>query len=524
MQFNKSIISALVTSALLSACATGINKSASEMAKTRDTRVNERIKAVETTSRPTASVTEITTQKPAFTKTKFTKVKGDINISAASTPFGPLMSELCKKSGYSLGFAEGTDISRKISINFTNALTDDAIRTSAFLAGYIAVIDKREKTVMVSDVATYNFKLPSSVFSNLQAQYSVGGNPANAGGSSGNSGGGSGGGASGGGSAGTSLKASFVITGKEGTNADGLTKFIQSLAGKNSEVIVAESGHISVRSNAQSLRRVHEFLKTYAKDAMTQVEIEATVVEVALKNEFEFGIDWAKVTNGDTLKGTTVGSTLALAALATGGTTLPAVLTAAGAAVDGKSISLLRVNSDQAAIVKALAGYTDINIMSQPKLVSLNNVPATFFDGDQLPYLGSTEQTAASTTAATPTVTGEISFAIDGVSFSAVPSVVSDNTVQITLIPVLSTVNGFTSFLNNTLTAPNQSNKQTYMRVLAESGKTLILGGIRHTSESKDSTNIVNSARSNSAKEVVILLKANVIPSAEFDPIIGESL
>jgi type II secretory pathway component GspD/PulD (secretin) len=151
-------------------------------------------------------------------------------------------------------------------------------------------------------------------------------------------------------------------------------------------------------------------------------------------------------------------------------------------------------------------------------------VPATFFDGTQLPYLGSVQQTAPTTAGGEPTVSGSVAFAIDGVSFSAIPSVVNGNTVQITLIPVLSSVNRFETFLGGTLTAPVQGNKQTYMRVLAESGKTLILGGIRYNKESKDIKAPAGVSKSSSSKEVVILLRANVIEAPAFDPVVSESL
>lgn len=528
MNVNSKLITIAVASLFVTACSVAPTKSSAELERDKNARMNAAMAKVQSDAKKTvtSSVREIDDTAPSFTRTKYKRIKGDVNLSAAATPFGPLLTELARKEKYSVAFDNTVDINKKISINYIDATSDDAIRTSAFLAGYVAVIDKNLKTVMVSDVATYNFKVPSSVFSSLQAQYSVGGNPANSGGSGGGSGGSSSGGSSSG-SSGTSLRASFIITGKEGTNADGLTKFLQGIAGKNSEVIIAESGHISVRANAQALRRVHDFLKTYAKEAMTQVEIEATVLEVSLKNEFSFGIDWSKVISGSLATGLTAisagSASGALAGTLTTGS-LASAVTSAASTMNGQSFSITRVDADQVAIIKALAGFTDVSVMSQPKLVSLNNVPASFFDGNQLPYVGSVTQTALSSQATSPTVTGDVSFAIDGVSFSAVPSVMSDTSVQITMLPVLSSVSGFSSFLNNTLTAPNQANKQSFMRVIAESGKTLILGGIRNTNDNKTTENVVNQTRKSGSKEVVILLRANIVPAPDYDPIVGESL
>lgn len=482
-------------------------------------RAGAAIKAFEQSAAPKAAVREISESQGNFTRRATPRVKGDVNLRAAAAPFAPLISELGRQAGYSVVFADNVDASRKVTVSFNNAVTEDAIRTTAFLAGYAAVIDKNNRTVMVSDTATYTFRLPSSVFSQLEAQYSVGGNPANAAGNGGSSGSGGSGSSSGG----TSLRAEFTVAGREGSNPQGVTRFLQDLAGRSSEVFVADSGHVTVKGNAQALRRVNDFMKSFAKEAMTQVEIEASVVEVGLTREFSMGIQWSRVlerasgtVSGAYVGGAGIGNLVGNAA--TGG----AALISGGTAATG--LSTFRVGMSSATILDALAQFTDVSVVSQPKLLSLNNNPATFFDGTQLPYLGSVQQTASSSVGGAPTVTGTVAFAIDGVSFSAVPSVVNNETVQITLIPVLSTVSGFDEFLGGDLKAPRQGNKQTYMRVLAESGKTLILGGIRYNRENKDTTLPTSISRGASSKEVVILLRANVIEAPAFDPVVSESL
>lgn len=498
----------------------------SEQAKGVTTDRTNRAIAEFAQQQPRGVVREIETPNIDFRKTEAPKVRGDVNVRAASTPFAPLMSEIARKAGYSVAFGDMVDLNRKVTVDFNNAFADDAIRTAAFLAGYVAVIDKQRQTVMVSDVGTYTFRLPSGVFSTLSAQYNVGGNPANSGG-----GGGSGaqGGGGGGGGGGTSLRAEFSVSGREGSNPQGLTKFLQDLAGKNAEVLVTDSGHISVRANAQALKRVNDFLQNFARDAMTQVEIEASVIEVGLSNEFSLGIQWGKVLNaaGNQMVniGGLTGATLdSLKGVPNAANPSQLVNSALDATANTGGIGAMRVGASSLSIIKALAQFTDVNVVSQPRLVSLNNVPATFFDGTQLPYLGSVQQTAAATQGGAPTVTGNVAFAIDGVSFSAIPSVVDASNVQITLIPVLSTVGGFSTFLNGQLTAPKQSNKQTYMRVLAESGKTLILGGIRYSLENKETSLAESTSKRSTTKEVVILLRTNVVPAPDFQPIISESL
>ena len=68
------------------------------------------------------------------------------------------------------------------------------------------------------------------------------------------------------------------------------------------------------------------------------------------------------------------------------------------------------------------------------------------------------------------------------------------------------------------------------MKVMAESGKTLILGGIRYTVDTK-TTNagpvpiiIQGRDKNGVAKEVVILLRATVLPAPPYNPIVSESV
>ena len=509
----------------LAGCAS-MSVTTSQMKSTTGERASSAIAEFDKSTRPAAAVREVNQALVDFKKTEQPRFRGEVNLHAASAPFGPILSELGKKAGYSVAYSDSVDVNRKVTVDFNDAMTEDAIRSTAFLVGYAAVIDKQNKTIMVSDVAMYTFKIPAGLLSTLEANYTVGGNPANSASSSSSGGAGGAGGAGGGSSSpgGTSLRAEFSVKGKEGSNPVGLTRFLQDLAGKNAEVYVTDSGYVSVKANAQALRRVHEFMRSFVKDAMTQVEIEASVVEVSLTKDFSLGIQWSKVVNTASQAISTGGGAGAALTGALTGSGPGALLSQLSTTAATGALSAYKVGVSSASLLSALAQFTDINIVSQPKLLSMNNVPATFFDGTQIPYLGSVQQTQSTAAGGAPTVTGSVAFAIDGVSFSAIPSVVDGSNVQITLIPVLSNVSGFSSFLNNTLTAPVQGNKQTYMRVLAESGKTLILGGIRYNKTSKD-TNVLSSLSSTAAAtEVVILLRANIIPSPTFELVVSESL
>lgn len=469
------------------------------------------VKTFKTNESRAGAVTEHDQQFVSFKAVKMARAEGTVSMKAAGAPVGPSISDVARQAGYSIVFADGVDASRKVTAEFNKAQPEDVIRNLSFLAGYAAIFDRDNKTITIAQTATYTYKLPPAVFQQLASQYTIGGNPVTQGG-----GGGSGGGASGGGGGGGGMQASFTITGREGTNASGVEKMIRDIAGKNAEVTVSEMGLITVRSNAQSLKRTTEFFKNFSKDALTQVEIEASIIEVTLSDDFQFGLDWKKVL-GAKLFGSDTNVALNFSPTNIINSTMQATFTTANITT----------------VITSLRKLTDAKIISQPRILAMNNTPSNFFDGTQLPYLGTLTSTTTGGADGGSQLSGTTSQAVDGISFSVQPSVIDDRHVQITLLPVLSTVQGFETFdlgASGKLTSPKQSTKQSFMKVMAESGKTLILGGIRYSVDSKNTSAgplpvLIQGRDTNAvAKEVVILLRATVIAAPEYNPIVSESV
>jgi len=520
---QKTIIAATLVS-LLAGCATP-HLTYDGMAETTRDRATKEVQTVVAQPARAAAVREINEPYVDFKRVAAEKQRGTVSLKSSSGAFGPMLSGVAKQAGYSVVFADNVEANRKVTVDFNRAFAEDVIRNTAFLAGYVAVIDRERRMVTVADTATYTFKLPAGLFSDVSASYNVGGNSASS------SSGGTAGGSSGGGGGGSTLQAKFNISGTEGASGKGTQKLIEDIAGGNAQVTLTGMGFLSVRGNAQALRRVHEFLRQVSNDAMTQVDIEASVVEVSLAKEFKMGIQWNKViATASGARGFNGGADTSIAGIAqnmaSGGSTSDAVNALIGSSAN-PGIGAFRLGASTASLIHALSQFSDVKVVSQPRLSPMNNTPATFTDGNQVPYLGSVTQTAASTVGGAPTVTGSASYAIDGLSFSVVPSVLDKDRVQITLIPVLSTVGAFEKFqlgAGSELTVPHQANKQSYMRVLAESGKTLVIGGLRSGLDSSDTSVGTSTGNRSVSKEVVILLRANVVPAPAYDPIVAESI
>ena len=485
---------------------------AGKVAKTTETMVREAVDE-QAPAKANSPVTEFKDKRFVdFKAVKLLAKNGGISLNVSDVPFAALVNEISEKANFSVSFADTVAPSRKVTLKLANVTPEDAIKEIAFVAGYVAVVDSSRKMVTISDLATYTFKLPPSVFQNLSANYTVGGNPISSAASSASAGGEGGGAAAGA----SGMQASFTVKGSSGVggpqNVSGLLK---QVAGPNAEVYLSpDSGIVTVRSNAQALRRTSDFLKSFVKDAMTQVDLETTILEVSLTDQFSLGIDWNKLVSAGNLGSGTLRTAVSAGVIAAPSTTFT---------YTGSSVS---------SIITALRKYADVSVVFQPRLTATNHTPATLFDGTQVPYLGNLTTTTTGTAGGAQT-SGSISYAVDGIGLSIQPDVIDKDRVQVTIVPAISTVHGLESFslgTSGTLTAPKQGSKQAIMKAIAENGKMLIISGIRYKSNSKLSTGgpipVLTEGRDDAAtvKEVVILMRATVLAAPEFDSLISESI
>jgi Tfp pilus assembly pilus retraction ATPase PilT len=297
-----------------------------------------------------------------------------VNINVSNANFFDLLRQLSNRRGYGITAVQNVNVQRQITIDLRGQTIEQAMRQIAWQAGYAVVINKAERSVTVSDQATMVFIVPSEDLKRtLRSDFKFGGSAIGASGAGGSSSGSSGSMSGSSGSSGTSINpisATFTVTGEYNNNPAGFKTFLESLAGKNSQIdIFAESGLVSVRGNGQALKRVNDFLSKYDYSARRQIEINARLVEVALTDSFKYGIQWDKVMNADAT------SKLSINTLGTVGTDTTSSLSFTTASITS--------------VVQALEQFTSVDVVSTPKLIVTNNSSGVFFKGTQVPYLPS---------------------------------------------------------------------------------------------------------------------------------------
>jgi len=188
-----------------------------------------------------------------------------------------------------------------------------------------------------------------------------------------------------------------------------------------------------------------------------QVLIEASIIEVSLTDDLQYGLQWIftdKARGSSGLLGTGVLGTAAGAVF--------------GATPAGFSYTLRNTAGDVRAVLNALAEKSLVNVISSPSLMVLDNHTASIAVGNQQPVQSGTTITTGGN------VSNSIVYKDTGVSLSVTPSVNAGNMVTMQLSQAVTDVGavdvatGQRAFLQ----------RQFSSKVAVRSGESLVLGGL----------------------------------------------
>lgn len=456
----------------------------------------------------------------SFSEVSFDQKK-DISVNVVNAPFMQIIEQSAARFGWTIKVMDGVDPSKKISLSEKNTDVKSLITDAAFAAGYVAII--KDDTVIITDKATYTFRVPASLLVDQKTEVDVGGNPAKLTSGGGGSSGGAGGMAGGAQAKPQGIDSLFKVNMKYDGVKSEFKQSLEDIAGPNSQIkIVGDIGLITMRGNAQSLARVHQYINEISKQSLTVINMEVAIIEVALTGDMQYGINW---------------NNIKLDSMATASMTGGSVY-ASGA--NGLVGSYSEPNG-MSGIISALQKRTSVNVMFTQNTSTANDKSAVLFDGKQIPYLGSV--TPANTGGFTSTTgAAMLSFATDGLMLSVRPSVMNDGqTIMFSIVPIQTTVNGLTSFDAGNgikLQGPNQSVKQSFVEAFAQDGETMIMAGSKTRSNQTQQAGIPGlidapflseltggTAKSDIDREVVILLTPRIQKAPKnFDTLINASI
>ncbi|MGH8640127.1 MAG: pilus (MSHA type) biogenesis protein MshL [Burkholderiales bacterium] len=332
-----------------------------------------------------------------------------------------------------------------------------------------------------------------------------------------------------------------------------LTAIVGASDGRN-VIVNPQSGVIVVRALPAELRSVESFLKAMQLIVERQVVLEAKILEVELREGFEAGVNWAgfntsnnsRVAGGVVRPGTTLSNTGPLAsptALLPDGSidpnsaftaTLGAVASlAAGATAPGSVFGLALQTSDFAALLAFIETQGSINVLSSPRVATLNNQKAVLKVGTDdffVTNVSTTTTTTGGGAVTSPTITVQPFFS--GVALDVTPQIDDSNNIILHVHPQVSRVIEQTKTINLgnlgpfTLPLASSSVNETDTIVRVQDGNIVAIGGLMRQDSATAASQVpglgdvpgvgelFRQRNTRSTKsEIVILLKPTIIHS-----------
>lgn len=354
-----------------------------------------------------------------------------------------------------------------------------------------------------------------------------------------------------GGTSGSGTESSRITTQSASDFWKDLNTTLSTLVGTadgRSVIVNAHSGVVLVKAMPNELRAVENYLKATQLIVERQVMLEAKIVEVQLSETSQSGVNWAsfggnnkKWAVGSVMPGTTLGSTGAISGNAggvSGGT--PATITpgsAAGSIVAGTLgkgfFGLAFQAKDFAALLSFLETQGDVQVLSSPRVATINNQKAVLKVGTDDYFVTNVSTTSTTNTTGGATVSPTITLQpfFSGVALDVMPQIDEDNNIILHIHPSVSQVTEKSKTVDLgsmgmfTLPLASSSVSETDSIVRVQDGHIVAIGGLMSQEQTRDSNGLPVASRapgllgalfgqksaSFRKRELVILLKPTVI-------------
>lgn len=212
-----------------------------------------------------------------------------------------------------------------------------------------------------------------------------------------------------------------------------------------------------------------------------QVMIETSIFEVTLRDELRYGIQYA-ISNGglgvtgDGLISLSRGTTTATTSSGLVQPVVNSLLPGFGFTLEGDSRARF--------VIDALSAMTEVDMISSPNVIVLNNQSATLRVGDEVPII---TQTATSTLTTNPLIVNTVQYRSTGVGLEVTPRVNASGMITLDITQEVSDVVTTTS---SNINSPTIQNRSIFSTVSIRSGDSVMLGGLIRETASKSNSGI----------------------------------
>ena len=243
------------------------------------------------------------------------------------------------------------------------------------------------------------------------------------------------------------------------------------------------AGLVMVTDSPQVLDKIASYIDLVNSESNKQILVEVKILEVTLSRENTYGIDWNAIYKDlGSIKQLTLSSNFASQNIISPGLF---TLTASGPKDDSGTGS-----GGLSALIKALQSQGKVEVVSQPKIMLLNNQSAMVQVGTVTSYVANTTTTTTQAgLASTSATTDQVQ---EGVSLRLMASIL-DGQILVQLTPVVTTLDQIRSInmgSGTTIEAPKISTKSMHTLVKIKDGETIAVGGLITSSDNKSEKGI----------------------------------
>ncbi|MGM0534323.1 MAG: pilus (MSHA type) biogenesis protein MshL [Campylobacterota bacterium] len=227
-----------------------------------------------------------------------------------------------------------------------------------------------------------------------------------------------------------------------------------------------DSGSLTVSATSKQLERVEKYLHGVLSRMHKQIMIEAKIVEVSNSDIRSTGVDWSQLFE--------IGS-----GAINGNINLSNNAPTTSSFAYNYNVSLEK-------IVEFLDDYGDVEVVSNPKIMTLNNQPAIINVGEQLYYRYESGDVTMNNDSGSVVQEYTTDSLFVGVSLSVTPQVTDEGFVMLTVQPVISSLSdqGAGDDAEDRTLPPDTKIKQMSSMVKVKEGSKVIIGGLMENEDS----------------------------------------
>jgi MSHA biogenesis protein MshL len=363
-----------------------------------------------------------------------------------------------------------------------------------------------------------------------------------------------------------SIQSTRITTSSDANFWGELAAAIRTIVGTEegrSVVISPQSGVLVVRALPNELRTVEQYLRATQLSVDRQVIIEAKIIEVELNDNYQAGVNWAAFANGRNHH-LSVGSAAPGTVLQTGGTlatgvssinygartyvgsklnSVPGQDLLTDPALIGGLFGLAFQASNFAALISFLETQGGVQVLSSPRIATLNNQKAVLKVGTDDFFVTNVSSTTTTGTATTTTPNVTLQPFFSGIVLDVTPQIDENDNITLHIHPSVSNVitkdtiinlGGSSGALNLPLASSTVSETDSMVR--AQDGQVVAIGGLMKSSSTSDRSQVPvageipvvgnlfkQTNRGSVKKELVILLKPTIVRGGNWGDDISQS-